>query len=156
MKRDRHVEELFGDCRDFFVWAELKGKSSMRQTSFCDNMWGHRRFSAKIWGFLRFSAKSAPQKCCNSQEKWKSVKISEKLRIWLHLSLLVCPFYFPLIFPVPFAASPFDLRQPPLENPMADMLCSNSGILSSKAFCQVHVVSPTLRPILFVTSQTCS
>ena len=44
-------------------------------------------------GFLRTSA---PPKCSNSQEKRKSAKICEKLRIWLCLSHLVCLFYFPL------------------------------------------------------------
>ena len=62
--------------------------------------------SAKSFGFLRKSVvscgflwKSAPPKCCNFQERRKSAKIREnlrrkKLRIWLRLSLLVCPFQF--------------------------------------------------------------
>ena len=45
--------------------------------------------------FLRISA---PPKCFHSQEKRKSAKLSEKLRIWVRLSLLVCPLYFPLTF----------------------------------------------------------
>ena len=52
--------------------------------------------SAVSCGPLR---KSAPPKCCNSQEKRTSAKISENPRKTSNLarvSLLVCPFYFPL------------------------------------------------------------
>ena len=67
----------------------------MGQTGFCKN----QRFSAKICGFLRESPPPKinaviPRKSENLQ---KSVKICENLRIWLRLSLLVCPFQFPLI-----------------------------------------------------------
>ena len=68
---------------------------------------GFLRKSAVSCGFLRKSAvscgflrKSAPPKCCNSQEKRKSAKICENQRKTAnlaHLSLLVCPFYFPLM-----------------------------------------------------------
>ena len=66
----------------------------MGQTGFCENL----RFSAKICGFLRFSA---PPKCCNSQEKRKSAKISENLRKTANLAPFVpfslSPSSFPLI-----------------------------------------------------------
>ena len=60
----------------------------MGPTGFCE----HLRVSS---GFPR---KSAPPKCSKFQEKQTSAKICEnlqKLRIWLRLSLLVCPSYSP-------------------------------------------------------------
>ena len=66
----------------------------MGQTGFCEKL----RFPAifcEIFGFLQFSAKSAPPNAANSRKSkkyQKSAKICIKLRIWLGLSLLVCPF----------------------------------------------------------------
>ena len=73
--------------------AELKGTTYMGQSGlkrgFCENL----QFPS---GFLR---KTAPQKCCNSQEKWKSATISENLRKKCKFGS-VCRFYFvPLISP---------------------------------------------------------
>ena len=51
---------------------------------------GFLRFPAKIYGSRGFLCKSALPKCCNSQEKRKSAR-KKKLRVWLRLSLSVCP-----------------------------------------------------------------
>ena len=56
---------------------------------FCENL----RFPAVFCENLRFRNAVIPRKSENQQ---KSAKICETLRIWLRLSLLVCPFQFPL------------------------------------------------------------
>ena len=79
--------------------AELKGTNYVIQTGFCENL----RFAAGFCENLRLPTvfcedlrlwnASIPRKSENQQ---KSAESSERLRIWLRLSLLVCPFYFPL------------------------------------------------------------
>ena len=86
--------------------AELKGTHYMGQTGFCENL----RFPAIFCENLRFPAVFCKNlrlrnALFNSQEKRKSAKICEKLRMWLRLSLLVCPFEFPLRVPHPMACN---------------------------------------------------
>ena len=67
----------------------------MGQTGFCEKL----RFPAKSAVSCGFPRKSAPPKCCNSQEKRKSAKISENLRQTANLAPFV-PFSLSLLFPL--------------------------------------------------------
>ena len=75
--------------------AELKGTNYMGQTGFCENLrfpavfCENLRFPAVFCENLRLRNAVVPRKSKNLQ---KSAKVSEKLRIRLGLSHLVCPF----------------------------------------------------------------
>ena len=79
---------LSGDFTTLFLTSVLKCFQAVR--GFCENL----RFPAVFCENLRRRNAVIPTKGENLQ---KSAIICEKLRIWLRLSLLVCPFYFPLI-----------------------------------------------------------
>ena len=71
--------------------VELKGTNYMK----LNGTNGFLRKSAVSWGFLH----SAPLKCCSSQERQKSAKLSENPRKTASLALFV-PFSLSLFFPL--------------------------------------------------------